>query len=63
MAEKRINYPLICDGCYREIKMYQNYYEVAYMVCYCEKCYQEKYEKKDEQGEIRQAVEDFRERC
>ena len=22
------------------------------MVCYCEKCYQEKYGKKDEQGEI-----------
>lgn len=53
MAEKRINYPLICDRCYRQIPMYQNYYEVAYMVCYCEKCYQEKYGKKDEQGEIR----------
>lgn len=47
MAVERINYQLVCEECGREIPLLHNYYEVAYMVCYCKSCYEKKYGKQN----------------
>ena len=38
-----------CEECGREIPLLHNYYEVAYMVCYCKSCYDKKYGKQNKE--------------